>query len=328
MTDANQLSRIDALIDAGRASEALTILRRAAAASNATANYMLAFWHLVGRHVPRNLASARHFLRTAASLGHEEAAIVEASLIANGSGGERDWKAAMNRLREAAARGNGSAAAQLLMLDTIKIDDDGDPTIPNPIERLTADGLVSCAPGLLSPEECNYLIGSAQDIMSPALVVDPRTGREIVNPVRTSETGVISPVREDLVIRAINLRIAKITQTHVDSGEALTLLRYKTGQEFKLHYDILHQPKNQREKTVIIYLNDDFSGGETFFPDYRLTVTPKQGNALIFSNVMPDNSQNKLSRHAGLPVTKGSKWVATRWIRSRPFDVWQGPETV
>ncbi len=28
------------------------------------------------------------------------------------------------------------------------------------------------------------------------------------------------------------------------------------------------------------------------------------------------------SRHAGLSVTRGEKWICTRWIRARDFDPW------
>ena len=54
--------------------------------------------------------------------------------------------------------------------------------------------------------------------------------------------------------------------------------------------------------TLILYLNDDYSGGDTVFEDERLSFTnrPQQGAGLVF--------QHKL-RHAGLPIESGRKVI-------------------
>ena len=136
----------------------------------------------------------------------------------------------------------------------------------------------------------------------------------------------IGPTRETLPIRAINLRVAAVSGSTVDQGEALVVLRYTPGQEFRPHYDSLPNTRNQRAATVLLYLNDGFGGGETVFPAYGLSVRPKAGDAILFSNTLPDGSPDARANHAGLPVTHGVKWLATRWIRARPFSPWTGPE--
>jgi len=159
-------------------------------------------------------------------------------------------------------------------------------------------------------------------------VMDPRTGRAIPHPIRTSDAAVIGPVREDPVIRAINVRIARISGTAVAQGEALTVLRYSPGQHFKLHSDVLPHVRNQRVATVIVYLNEGFAGGETLFPHHDLKIVPNGGDAIIFDNVDATGRPLDSARHAGVAPHSGVKWIATRWIRARPFDVWQGPESV
>ena len=132
----------------------------------------------------------------------------------------------------------------------------------------------------------------------------------------------IGPTAEDLVVRAINARIAAFSGTPIDNGEPLAVLRYNPGQEYKLHSDALPQGEDQRSHTVILYLNEGFVGGETDFPAIGLRVRPKAGMALSFTNILGDGSPDPLARHAGLPVTQGSKWIATRWIRRRRYDPW------
>jgi prolyl 4-hydroxylase len=53
------------------------------------------------------------------------------------------------------------------------------------------------------------------------------------------------------------------------------------------------------------------------FPDVHLEVAPKRGNAVFFSYERPHPSTKTL--HGGTPVRAGEKWIATKWLRERPF---------
>jgi prolyl 4-hydroxylase len=44
-------------------------------------------------------------------------------------------------------------------------------------------------------------------------------------------------------------------------------------------------------------------------------VTARRGSAVYFAYEGGDRS----SLHAGLPVLKGEKWIATKWLRERPY---------
>jgi prolyl 4-hydroxylase len=325
MSDSASLQAVDRLVANQRIPEAISVLVAAAARQDREALFQLGFWQIVGDVVPRNLVAARSALRQAAALGHHEAQMMEIALTANGSGGAADWKAA-RRLLEATPSDNHQARQVLELIRNMTLDADGLPARALVSEPLSGDGTVSRVSAFLTPAECRHLMHSAEDLLTPALVVDPRSGLKIINQIRTSDTASIGPLREDLAIRAINMRIAELSNTSVFAGETLTILRYQVGQQFRLHSDALPASRNQRIKTVIIYLNNDFIGGETVFPNLNLKVSPVMGDAIIFSNVTPDGNMAVTSNHAGLPVLHGRKWIATRWIRSNPFDIWKGSE--
>jgi len=65
-----------------------------------------------------------------------------------------------------------------------------------------------------------------------------------------------------------------------------------------------------------MYLNTPEEGGGTAFPRIGLTVTAMRGSAVYFAYDSGDES----SLHAGLPVLKGEKWIATKWLRERPYQ--------
>jgi prolyl 4-hydroxylase len=285
----------------------------------------LANWLLRGDIIARDVAAAREYLRRASTLGDAGSMMLEAALAANGSGGRVDWSGAVALLRQAATISE-VAAAQLALIDRMTLDVDGAPLAVAELEQVSERPAVWRAAHLLSPDECRQIALTASDLLEPATVTDPLTGRNIVNPIRTSHTAIIGPTRENLVIRALNRRIAAMTGTEVAQGEALTVLRYTAGQRFRPHLDALPQTANQRTKTVLVYLNHGFTGGATTFPYRGLRIVPNAGDALVFDNVDKDGGVDRSALHEGEPVIRGVKWLATRWIRARAFDVWQGPE--
>jgi hypothetical protein len=70
--------------------------------------------------------------------------------------------------------------------------------------------------------------------------------------------------------------------------------------------------------TFLVYLNEDYDGGETAFPDLGFAHRGRHGDGLYFVNTLPDLSPNLRMVHAGRPITRGEKWIVTQFVRSRP----------
>jgi prolyl 4-hydroxylase len=264
----NMLAQADRLARSGRQKEAVLLVRQAAATGDVDALFMVANWHLLGLYGSRDLAQAHDLLGRAARGGHAEAGRLMAFLIGNGTGCTSDPERARQMLQPLIGR-DPYAALQLAFL----------PKMPAPtqIAQLKAEVLseqptVRRVPGLLLPEECAYLRTLAEPALQPSFVIDPQTRARIPNPVRTSTGMSFGPIEEDLVIHAINRRLAMITGTDVSWGEPLHILKYQPGQEYKPHVDALPGVKNQRHWTVLVYLNDGYDGGETHFPELGVTI--------------------------------------------------------
>ena len=71
-------------------------------------------------------------------------------------------------------------------------------------------------------------------------------------------------------------RIANSAGLPLESLESASILHYSPGEEFSPHYDFLDTSvpgfaqevaaKGQRVATFLVYLNEDYAGGETEFP--------------------------------------------------------------
>lgn len=87
-------------------------------------------------------------------------------------------------------------------------------------------------------------------------------------------------------------------------NERIRFYRYRQGQRFSPHMDHWYQPSDQQITllTVLVYFNDNFSGGHTrFLEQLESTVEPSPGLVAIF--------QHKI-RHEGCEVLTGTKYAA------------------
>ncbi len=321
MTAQSVADLAQSLLARGDRAGAVAIVSSAADRGDADAIFMMAIWRLVGDPVPRDLPIARGLLARARQSGHRDAALTEVALTANGTGAPADWAAAL-ALIERAAPNDEIAAHHLALVQAMNLLPDGAPRELPSCDRLSDSPRVRIFRSAFTPDECVHLARAVADIIEPSVVVDPTTGRHVQHPIRTSDGAVIGPTRESLAVTAINRRIATMAGIDIRRGEPIQILRYAPGQQYRLHSDALPGIGNQRIATAIIYLNQGFAGGETDFPDLRIRVVPRGGDTIIFDNVLPDGRPDPRMRHAGLPISQGTKWVATRWIRARPFDPW------
>lgn len=315
MSVLDEAARLNA---AGRQQEAVAIVGRAAEDGDAEAIFAMANWRLFGLFGARDLAAAHRLLDRAAALGYIEAVRTKAILTANGTGCAADTAEA-ERLLQTIRAHDPHAALQLDFLTGMAPTAD---FAPEHAETLCAAPEIKRYPALLTARECAYLTGMAEPHLHPSFVTNPQTGARMPHPIRTSMGTSFGPTQEDLVIRRFNERIAHASGTEVACGEPLHMLRYAPGQEYKPHTDSMPGETNQRVWTVLIYLNAEFEGGATQFPRLDIEFRGAPGEALIFHNVDAEGRPDPASLHAGLPVTAGVKWLATRWIRAEPWHPW------
>lgn len=81
--------------------------------------------------------------------------------------------------------------------------------------------------------------------------------------------------------------------------EAFNFVKYLPGKYFKIHGD--HGPYYTCTISAVVYLNDDYDGGEIEFIRQGLVVKPKAGDIVMFPS-------NFVYEHASLEVTSGTKY--------------------
>lgn len=287
-------------------------LRTAAANGDPEALFVLADLTWSGSTLPQDPIRGRLLFEYSAALGHSEANLICTNLLASGVAGKRDWPLALARLNgEANQIPSRKAAADLIA--GMKLDARGNPrSVPEP-HILAEQPYARLFKRLLKVAECEYLIKVARDRFEPSMVHMP-SGR-VRDTIRTSDGAALPWLIEDPAIHALNRRIAAVTRTEYGQGEALQVLRYSPGQQYRPHFDFLETLDNPRPWTALIYLNEGYSGGATAFVQTDLEVKGNTGDVLIFCNAGPDGGREPLAEHAGLPVTAGTKFLATRWIR-------------
>lgn len=68
-------------------------------------------------------------------------------------------------------------------------------------------------------------------------------------------------------------------------------------------------PNNLQEHTILVYYNDNYSGGDLYFNELNISIKPEAGSILMFQSVDP------LTLHSTLPITEGVKYFTFQlWI--------------
>jgi prolyl 4-hydroxylase len=196
-------------------------------------------------------------------------------------------------------------------------------------ELLSETPLIRRLPGVLHPLVLDALIILAAPLVQRSQIIDARTGEARADPMRTSSHVTLSPRQHDHVLEAIERGISRVTGLSVLNGEFLQILRYRPGEQYRLHVDYFNESGagsnqslaagGQRAQTVLTYLNDDYTGGSTSFPKLRLDIKGQRGDMLHFHNLGADGLGHRDALHAGLPVIAGEKWLLSQWIRSERY---------
>jgi prolyl 4-hydroxylase len=255
--------------------------------------------------------------RQAAEAGNAMATRAYTNLMANGSAGGRDWSGSLKRLAQE-ARSDRRRAQMLALIRKMDLTPDGDPrSLPQP-RTLSESPQVTFYPRLFTDQECDHLVEVAGPNFERSMIhgID---SPDYLDPVRTSDGSAIHDLIEDPAIHALNRRLAAAAGATAAQAEPLLILRYSVGHQYRNHMDFLPGAENQRLVTGLVYLNHGYEGGETAFVKTGLKVKGRKGDAIVFVNITPDRRADAMAEHAGLPVTRGVKLLASLWMREREY---------
>jgi len=294
---------------------------------------------LIGRDAPVDPARGISLLRRAIEEGDGEAAALIAVLHGAGAWVPQSWDTALDLLEAGARLGSRRAQGQLRLLSgsADQEDDWGSlrrradlaPWLATPNRRVLWEApRVRMSEAFAPPGVGEWIISRVRGRMRQALMYHGDTKQEVVDPHRSCSDYEFDLIGSDLILILIRNRIAAVTGLPVAAMEPPRVFHYALGQDIKPHYDRLNDGigdyarsgyKGDRVATFLLYLNDDFEGGELEFPKVGQRFKGKAGDGLYFAHVDHTGGPDRQSLHAGLPIRRGEKYVLSQWIHDRPL---------
>lgn len=177
-------------------------------------------------------------------------------------------------------------------------------------------------PGVITSAICQHIIQiiNAQELQSAGILLDTIDTR-----IRASDIlnlGGMQPLLQSTnqLLMSCLLPVQKLLHSYYGIGfydmESISILRYQPGQFYQRHVDniLLNSRRAEiaqgiptRDVGIVGYLNDDFTGGETYFDRQQVTVKPQQGAVVVFPAYYTHP-------HQSLPVESGIKYALTTWL--------------
>ena len=328
--------------------EAINALSRATAMGDVEATTRLGKRLIAGGDAPLLPTHGVGFLIEAFNKGGAEAASRLAVLAAAGVYVEPGLPEALRLLTASAARGWAPAQQQLLALTPDRelafrgsqAGSSGNPwqgladTVDIDFWRSAPDGitlnespLIRSFEGFVPDSVCGWLIDRSRGRLKRALVYDAKQGQDYASETRTNSWAQFDLMGSELIHLLIQHRMQSACGYPLHNMEANAILHYAVGEEISNHYDFVDPnipnyaaeiaQNGQRMLTFLVYLNDDYEGGETEFPELDIVHRGQSGEGLFFVNALENNEADLRTVHAGRPPTRGEKWIVSQFVRSR-----------
>jgi hypothetical protein len=303
---------------------------------------------LIGDRAPHLPREGFRFLADAWGRGGAEAAAVLSVCLAAGVEGAPDLRAAWESLVTAAVRGWEPAQQQICVLagstaspDWARSRGDADRwwriaqsvdlskwlCAPKAVD-LHGSPLLRSYPAFIEPSIGHWIIQRAKGRLTRALVYDAALGETTAHATRTNTSASFNFIDTDFICVLVQSRMAACLGLPFRHFEALTVLHYDAGEENAEHFDFVDpnvpdyerhlRERGQRVVTFLVYLNDDYRGGETEFPRLGVSHKGSGGEGFFFVNAFADGRPDLRTLHAGRAPSSGEKWIVSQFIKNQP----------
>jgi prolyl 4-hydroxylase len=177
---------------------------------------------------------------------------------------------------------------------------------------------------VITPGEATYILHKAKNIFEASIIL---SGND--TSVRKSKTAWL--YKDDPIVYQLYQRLSKQFNFEISNAEPLQIVKYEPGGFYNEHHDSccdanetcveFSKDHGQRKLTILIYLNDDFQGGSTYFPELNLNIKAPKYGAVVFYPLDTSNEKcHPLAIHKGTEVTSGVKYVCNVWVRQKNYS--------
>jgi len=154
----------------------------------------------------------------------------------------------------------------------------------------------------LSTEECDEYIRLSESLGYGIAAINNAGIQQVVTEIRNNDRVIYDSYElAEIIWRKIKDYLPDNFDGFSIKGlnERFRFYRYDTKQVFRWHRDGSYRRNNEESKlSLIIYLNEDFVGGETGFRQFK--ITPKTGRVTVFKHEL---------LHEGSLLKSGRKYV-------------------
>lgn len=144
-----------------------------------------------------------------------------------------------------------------------------------------------------------------------------RKAKEHARDAFSIDTRGLEPRLRYLFYQLFTSQIMPFFDVKIESWERPQLLSYERGGKYEPHADgeiSVNKPGgarfwrrfHNRDISVILYLNEEFTGGNLVFPDLNLTIRPKPGLLVAFPSTAD-------YMHGAQPTTSGDRMILVTW---------------
>ena len=190
-------------------------------------------------------------------------------------------------------------------------------------------------PEVISKEGIQYLLTEIQKSKKVDLsVFDPDKSNEtgktqwvVDKKARDTQLINVSPECFDVIIDLYRDTVKNIInpfyEFEIKDSEIPQILSYDIGGHYQPHVDAeslwvspkgekIWRKSTERDLSTVLFLNDDFEGGDFVFPDLKIRVRPEPGMLICF----PSTHEYV---HGVEPVTEGTRYSMVNWMTIKGF---------
>jgi prolyl 4-hydroxylase len=180
----------------------------------------------------------------------------------------------------------------------------------------------SIHPNFITKEDADYILEMAEYNYEESIIVGDKP-----DGIRKSQTYWLN--KDDPIAKKIITKVCAIDKYNIEQAEDIQVVKYEPNGYYKEHHDSCCDDNDLCKKfnkdgnrvlTMVIYLNDEFEGGSTRFPNIDKEYKPEKYSGILFYPMNKNGDKcHDNSLHAGMPVTSGEKYIANVWLRDKTY---------